>query len=284
MRTTTCLLSLTAPAVSGSDLTIHGLHPHDRHYCARVCKTVKECRNDHHHGLSYCKYWQDPPVCFGLYHTRHHPHDEHEDNDEDNGARVDDFEYTEDGYDEGSNDGGEEGEVSQDEQFDESEEHPKVDEDDEYFEGDAEDSYADDNAGNNEVAAAAPPTTTIKYCYQPNDADCDDTILEAAECGGFATDAEADQACSQLCSSTEACAAAERPVSSFCMTWKEKPVCFGLYVKEKVSPKLVRFSHSQNGHGKPVHSKKLCYQPRDRHCHDRKLKPVRCGRHRPDHD
>ena len=39
-------------------------------YCQGLCDDNKECRHDKHG--SYCKSWQDPPVCFGFYHKKPH--------------------------------------------------------------------------------------------------------------------------------------------------------------------------------------------------------------------
>ncbi len=45
-------------------------------YCQRLCQLTPGCRNDPHAHGSYCKLWQNPPVCFGLYHLpRHHHHE-----------------------------------------------------------------------------------------------------------------------------------------------------------------------------------------------------------------
>ena len=37
--------------------------------CEEICQSVETCRNDPHAHGSYCKTWQTPNVCFGLYHT-----------------------------------------------------------------------------------------------------------------------------------------------------------------------------------------------------------------------
>jgi hypothetical protein len=211
-----------------------------------------------------------------LYHThRHQDHndEEHENSNQDEGDNDEEQVEDSDSFAFSDEQGGD------DELLEDANGEAQGDESDEYFDGEDVEGAEEDTD-----AVSQTPVSVTKYCYQPNDADCDDTSLEPAECGGFATDAEADQACGVLCSETEACVSAERPVSSFCMTWKEKPVCFGLYVKEKAPTQIVRYSQAHKPDHKPEHFKKICYQPRDRHCHDRKLKPVRCGRRRPDHD
>ena len=35
--------------------------------CSALCSSTGECANDPHHHGSYCKFWQSPAVCFGLY-------------------------------------------------------------------------------------------------------------------------------------------------------------------------------------------------------------------------
>ncbi len=37
--------------------------------CENICASLDSCVNDPHGHGSYCKDWQDPQVCFGLYHT-----------------------------------------------------------------------------------------------------------------------------------------------------------------------------------------------------------------------
>ena len=37
--------------------------------CRRLCDATPSCKGDPHHHGSYCKHWQTPPVCFGLYFT-----------------------------------------------------------------------------------------------------------------------------------------------------------------------------------------------------------------------
>jgi hypothetical protein len=34
--------------------------------CANLCDDTDACINDPHHHGSYCKFWQSPPVCFGM--------------------------------------------------------------------------------------------------------------------------------------------------------------------------------------------------------------------------
>ena len=35
--------------------------------CSLVCQFFGDCREDPNAHGSYCKYWQEPPVCFGFY-------------------------------------------------------------------------------------------------------------------------------------------------------------------------------------------------------------------------
>ncbi|KAF4671248.1 hypothetical protein FOL47_001592 [Perkinsus chesapeaki] len=35
--------------------------------CARACGSIHECSGDPPTHNSYCKYWQNPPICFGIY-------------------------------------------------------------------------------------------------------------------------------------------------------------------------------------------------------------------------
>jgi hypothetical protein len=37
--------------------------------CQSYCDALPECAQDPHYHGSYCKSWQTPQVCFGLYHT-----------------------------------------------------------------------------------------------------------------------------------------------------------------------------------------------------------------------
>ena len=37
--------------------------------CQGFCNNVVSCITEEHEHGSYCKSWQDPPVCFGLYWT-----------------------------------------------------------------------------------------------------------------------------------------------------------------------------------------------------------------------
>jgi hypothetical protein len=37
--------------------------------CQSYCDGLPECAQDPHYHGSYCKSWQTPQVCFGLYHT-----------------------------------------------------------------------------------------------------------------------------------------------------------------------------------------------------------------------
>lgn len=39
------------------------------HTCEDVCAEVESCVTSKKAQNSYCKYWQNPPVCFGLYFT-----------------------------------------------------------------------------------------------------------------------------------------------------------------------------------------------------------------------
>ena len=46
-----------------------GCFAYAKDICERVCNEVETCRNEPHRHSSYCKTWQRPPVCFGLYWT-----------------------------------------------------------------------------------------------------------------------------------------------------------------------------------------------------------------------
>ena len=35
--------------------------------CQELCNNITSCSEDPHHHGSYCKFWQSPPVCFGMY-------------------------------------------------------------------------------------------------------------------------------------------------------------------------------------------------------------------------
>lgn len=35
--------------------------------CVLACQSISECSSDPLSHLTYCKYWQDPPTCFGIY-------------------------------------------------------------------------------------------------------------------------------------------------------------------------------------------------------------------------
>ena len=37
--------------------------------CSQLCESLPSCVNDPQMHSSYCKNWQDPPVCFGMYWT-----------------------------------------------------------------------------------------------------------------------------------------------------------------------------------------------------------------------
>ena len=36
-------------------------------FCVALCQATPDCQNDPHDHCSYCKHWQTPSVCFGLY-------------------------------------------------------------------------------------------------------------------------------------------------------------------------------------------------------------------------
>ena len=70
-----CILTLiglaTHALASEAELDIYdGRGKYPVEYCQGLCDDNKECRHDKHG--SYCKTWQDPPVCFGFYHKKPH--------------------------------------------------------------------------------------------------------------------------------------------------------------------------------------------------------------------
>jgi hypothetical protein len=44
-------------------------HVHAQDICQDHCANTTSCISEEHEHGSYCKTWQDPPVCFGLYWT-----------------------------------------------------------------------------------------------------------------------------------------------------------------------------------------------------------------------
>jgi len=137
-------------------------------YCQELCKEVGTCSHDPHAHGSYCKSWQDPPVCFGLYHQKPHG-----------------------------------------------------------------------------------------YCFEPNDPHCNDSKLEPVRCGHHhvTTTPTPKGYCQQLCKDVKECREDPHQHGSYCKTWQDVDVCFGLYRK--------KFGG-------------FCFQPNDPHCDDSKLEPVLC--------
>jgi hypothetical protein len=79
MRSTLILAAVATSGVmtSGPGGDEAGLMTYERvlnahRFCQRLCQLTPGCRNDPHAHGSYCKLWQDIPVCFGLYHLPHH--------------------------------------------------------------------------------------------------------------------------------------------------------------------------------------------------------------------
>ena len=150
-----CFLSL---------ISLVSANGHSPGYCQGLCEETHECKVDKHG--SYCKSWQDPPVCFGLYHKKPHG-----------------------------------------------------------------------------------------YCFEPNDPLCNDAKLEPVRCGHKP---EPKSRCQELCDKVESCRNDPHAHGSYCKTWQDKEVCFGLY-------------HTKHGG--------YCFEPNDPHCNDAKLEPVKCGKY-----
>ncbi|EER09105.1 hypothetical protein Pmar_PMAR024129 [Perkinsus marinus ATCC 50983] len=77
-------------------------------------------------------------------------------------------------------------------------------------------------------------------CYQPGGEaiDCDDSVLEPVQCAEYPV-----TTCDDVCSSIEGCK--ESKWGTYCKTWQDPPVCFGIIVKEDGS---------------------LCFNPIDEEC------------------
>lgn len=119
--------------------------------CEAFCDDVPECRNDPQAQGSYCKSWQNPEVCFGLYWT--------------------------------------------------DERHTDM-------------------------------------CFFPNDYTCPQNI--PVECP-VATDK-----CIELCDSTPGCTLDPHQPGSYCKSWQNPPVCFGLYYTD-LNRTSTCFEPSENG-------------------------------------
>jgi hypothetical protein len=128
--------------------------------CQALCTSLSECATDPYSHGSYCKTWQDPQVCFGLYWT-----DE----------------------------------------------------------------------------------TQTTMCFQPNNVDCREDLPVACPTPVAPT-------CEEICQSVSACRNDPHGHGSFCKTWQEPQVCFGLY-------------RAAGGD--------TCFQPNDDSC--REDEPVLCG-------
>ena len=198
--------------------------------CASICRRVKACRDDVHHGDSYCKDWQDPPVCFGLYETRGR-------NGEESGGKTAD--------------------PSQEAKLPEELLEDELLEDLALFEAEAADGRAE--------------SVVAEYCYHPTDADCDHLKLEPVDCSSFIEDTEANAYCERLCASTASCVQPESSRGSYCTTWRDKPVCYGLFVKTPAVTPVAALKIDETRF-----FRSYCYQPGDPDCNDRELSPVTC--------
>ena len=115
--------------------------------CQAVCDNdVTACATDPHAHGSYCKFWQSPAVCFGIY----------------------------------------------------------------------------VNSSSNNETNTTSGNTTQSFCFQPNDAGCNDFELQPLECPN-----QTNTTCANICSQTQSCVTDPNNHGSFCKT--ETNVCFGLY-------------------------------------------------------
>lgn len=207
--------------------------------CQQKCDSVLECSNDPHSHGSYCKSWQGPAVCFGLYYRE-------------NGDMC--FQPN----DPTCNDAVLKPVLCEDCEPETTTESPTTTK--------APCTHCTKATTTTEAPTTTtpcPPETTEQATTPPvTHATCSHcaTTTEApttttTPCPPETTEKPKPLTCQQKCDSLDSCKNDPHSHGSYCKSWQGPQVCFGLYYRQDGS---------------------LCFEPNDPTCDDSVLKPVGC--------